>query len=122
MHVTLDVFSGRPNPSWELSQEHRSEFLTKISNLKTKEHFQFDSSKYELGYSGIILEEADTTHKTKRFEIYNGIINVVENDSSYALEDTGYGIEKWVLQTAPDSIDELVKYIKQEIENRVAKS
>ena len=27
MHVTLDIFSGRPNPRWELSQEQTSQFL-----------------------------------------------------------------------------------------------
>ena len=123
MHVKLDVFSGRPNPSWELSQEHSSEFLKKISKLKTKENFQFDSSKYELGYRGFIVEEeANLAQKSRRFEIYNGIVNVVENNSSYTLEDKGYSIERWLLQTAPNSLDELVKYAKQEIENKIAKS
>jgi hypothetical protein len=121
MHVTLEVFSGRPNPSWELSQEQISEFLKKTLKLKTKENFQFDS-KYELGYRGFIVEEKNFAQKSRRFEVYNGVVNVVENNSSYTLEDKEYSIERWLLQTAPNNLDDLVKYVKQEIENKIAKS
>jgi hypothetical protein len=124
MHVVLDIFSGRPNPSWELSQEQSSEFLKKISKLKTKENFHADSSKYELGYRGFIVEEeANFAQKSRRFEAYNGIINVVENNSSYALEDKGYSVERWLLQTAHNNVDDnLLNYVKQEIENKIEKS
>lgn len=123
MNVMLDIFSGRPNPSWKLSQEQSSEFLKKISKLTTKENFRADSSKYELGYRGFIVEEeANFAQKSRKFEVYNGIVNVVENESSYALEDKGYSIETWLLQTAPNNLDELVKYVKQEIENKIGKS
>lgn len=122
MHVTLDIFSGRPNPSWDLSQEQSSEFSTKILKLKTKENFHVDSSKYELGYRGFIVEEANFAQKSRRFEVFNGIVNVVENFSSDMLEDKECSIEKWLLQTAPDELDDLIKYVEQEIENKIAKS
>lgn len=118
----LDVFSGRPNPSWELSPEQGPEFLKKILQLKTKDNSQFDSEKGELGYRGFIVEETNSAQKSRRFEVYNGMVNVIENNSSYVLEDKGYSIERWLLQTAPNSLDELVKYVKQEIENKIAKS
>jgi hypothetical protein len=118
MHVTLDIFSGRPNPRWELSQEQSSEFLKKISKLETKENFQDGSDKDGLGYRGVLVEEENVAQKSRKFEVYSGIVNVVENDSSYALDDKGYGIERWLLQTAPNNLDDLVKYVKQEIENR----
>jgi len=57
MHVMLDVFSGRPNPSWELSPKEGSEFLKKILQLKTKDIFQFDSGKGDFGSRGFIVEE-----------------------------------------------------------------
>ena len=123
MHVTLDIFSGRPNPGWELSQEQSSEFLKKISKLESKENFHADSGKYSgLGYRGFLVEEENSAQKSRRFEVYNGIVNVVENNSSYALEDKGYSVESWLLQTAPNNLDELVKYARQEIESKMAKS
>lgn len=123
MHVTLDIFSGRPNPSWELNQKQASLFLKEISNLKTTVKFH-DSSKYGLGYRGFIVEEeANFAQKPRRFEVYNGIVNVVEKDSSYALEDKGHSVERWLLQTAPNNVDDKVlKYVKQQVENRIAKS
>ena len=118
MHATLDIYSGRPNPSWELSQQQSSEFLKKISKLETKENFQADPGKYRLGYRGFIVEEENIARKFRKFEVYSGIVNVVENDTSYALDDRGYGIERWLLQTAPNNLHDLVEYIKKEIENK----
>jgi hypothetical protein len=122
MHVTLDIFSGRPNPTWELSQEQTSQFLKKILKLKTKENLHVNSSNSELGYRGFIIEETNFEQKLRRFYVYNGIVNVVENNSSYALEDNEYSIERWLLQTSPKYLDEIVEYVKQEIEKKIVKS
>jgi hypothetical protein len=122
MHVTLDIFSGRPNPTWELSQEQTSQFLKKILKLKTKENLHVNSSNSELGYRGFIIEETNFEQKLRRFYVYNGIVNVVENNSSYALEDKEYSIERWLLQTSPKYLDEIVEYVKQEIEKKIVKS
>jgi hypothetical protein len=122
MHVTLDIFSGRPNPTWELSQEQTSQFLKKILKLKTKENLHVNSSNSELGYRGFIIEETNFEQKLRRFYVYNGIVNVVENNSSYALEDNEYSIERWLLQTSPNYLDEIVEYVKQEIEKKIVKS
>jgi hypothetical protein len=71
MHITLDIFSGRPNPRWELSQEQSSEFLKKISTLETKENFEADSGKYGLGYRGFLVEEENVAQKSRKFEVYS---------------------------------------------------
>ena len=123
MHVILDIFSGQPNPRWELSQEQTSQFLKKIMKLQTKENYHADSSKNELGYRGFIVEEANFAQKLRRFYIYNGIVNVIENNSSYALEDKEYSIERWLLQTAPNDLgEEVIEYVRQEIEKKIIKS
>jgi hypothetical protein len=58
MHVILDIFSGRPNPSWQLSPEQESELCKIISQLKTKK--RLDGSNIEsslgLGYRGLTVE------------------------------------------------------------------
>ncbi len=120
MHVTLDIFSGRPNPRWELSQEQTSQFLKQILKLKNKENFHADSSKDDLGYRGFIAEEENFEQKIRRFSVYNGIVNVVENNnSSYQLEDKEHSIERWLLQTAPKDLGEqIIEYVKQEIEKK----
>lgn len=119
--VILDIFSGRPNPRWKLSQKDTSEFLNKVHNLKLTEDIHNELNKDELGYRGFIVEEKNFTEKL-RYHVYNGIVNVVENQSSYALEDKEYTIEEWLLQTIPNDLDEIVKYVKQEIEKKMGKS
>jgi hypothetical protein len=114
VRVTLDIFSGRPNPSWELSQSQNYEFLKQISKLESGANLQFDSSKYSLGYRGFIVEEERTSF-VRRVEAYQGIVKVVENDSTYTLEDKEYSIEMWLLQTTPQGLSDIVKYVKQEL-------
>jgi hypothetical protein len=113
MHVILDIFSGMPNPNWDLSQQQRDEFLKKINTLPTTtDKFQNDSG---LGYRGFIVEE-----KLKHFEVKDGLVKVVENNNIvHMLEDKEYNIEIWLLDTAPDNIDHsLLKMVKEQIEER----
>lgn len=114
MHVILDIFSGMPNPNWDLSQQQRDEFLKKISLLPTTEKFQNDNG---LDYRGFIVEE-----KLKRFEVKDGLVKVVQNNTVYMLEDKEYNIELWLLDTAPNNIDQsLLKMVKEKIEERKRK-
>lgn len=114
MHVILDIFSGMPNPNWDLSQQQRDEFLKKIYLLPTTEKFQNDSG---LDYRGFIVEE-----KLKRFEVKDGLVKVVQNNTGYMLEDKEYDIEMWLLDTAPNNIDHsLLKMVKEKIEERKRK-
>ncbi len=119
-NVTLDVFSGRPNPTWALTKEPTLLFLNKISEIKpTTENIQSYPEKI-LGYRGFIVDQ--TTNKdltSKRFEIYNGAIKVLSDSSSYFLKDKDFQIEKWLLQTAYNHIDnDTFNFVKEKMANR----
>ena len=69
MSVTLDTFSGNPNPTWKLSKQEQEEFLRKLDRLRKINKIQkFDG----LGYRGMIIEMDNEI--TRRYEIKNGII------------------------------------------------
>ena len=111
MHVILDIFSGMPNPNWDLSEQQRDEFLKKISTLPTTHKSQNDNG---LGYRGFIVED-----KLKQFEIKDGLVKVSQNNTVNILEDKEYNIEIWLLDTSPNNIDpSLLKMIKESIEER----
>jgi hypothetical protein len=119
-NVTLDVFSGRPNPTWALTKEQTLLFLNKISEIKpTTENIQSYPKKI-LGYRGFIVDQITNKDLTsKGFEIYNGAIKVLSNSSSYFLKDNNFQLEKWLLQTAYDHIDnDTFNFIKEDIVNR----
>jgi hypothetical protein len=74
--IELDVFSGRPNPSWELNPSESGELLKELSPLpevdKNKAEF-FDG----LGYRGFIIsvQAADkATSSPAIYRIYKGFI------------------------------------------------
>ena len=119
-NVTLDVFSGRPNPTWPLTKEQSILFLNNISEIKpTTENMQNYPEKI-LGYRGFIVDEkGDKDLPLKRFEIYNGAIKVFSNNVSYILKDKDFQIENWLLQTAYNHIDnDTFNFVKEDIANR----
>ncbi len=119
MFVILDVFSGRPNPKWELPSQVRSEFLQKISELEPYEKVRQGDG---LGYRGlIIIEKLSLGTKEIRYEVSNGTIQVIkDNKLSVTLHDQNYEIEKWLISIAPNSIDQnLLTTIKNKINSRI---
>jgi hypothetical protein len=76
--VELDVFSGRPNPSWELDPSESRELLKQLSPLP-----EADKNKAEfndgLGYRGFIITivEADKTNSIPAiYRVYKGSVLV----------------------------------------------
>ena len=119
-NVTLDIFSGRPNPTWALTKEQALFFLNNVSqNKPTTENLQNYPEKI-LGYRGFIVDEKTNKDLTlKNLNIYNGVIKVVSNDSFYFLKDKDFQLEKWLLQTASNYIDnDTFKFVKEDIANR----
>jgi hypothetical protein len=58
LRVTVDMFSGRPNPSWEVTGSHAARLLTAIAESRaalTAVHEGFDG----LGVRGVIVELRD---------------------------------------------------------------
>lgn len=52
MIITLDVFSGRPNPSWKLSPQNAKAFLERFANKSVADANEVDNV---LGYRGVIV-------------------------------------------------------------------
>jgi len=119
-NVTLDVFSGRPNPTWTLTKEQGLFFINNVSQIKpTTENLQNYTEKI-LGYRSFVVDEiGDKDLPLKRFEIYNGAIKVVSDNVYYILKDKDFQLEKWLLQTAYNHIgNSTFNFVKEDIANR----
>jgi hypothetical protein len=122
MNVELNIFSGNPNPEWNLSTNQVSELLTKISSLNYTERSPVDKG---LGYNGFTIlrtEKSADSQWPKRIEIKDGIIYVYYDNDRYAhLIDPERTIELWLLNTAPNSVSSmLLKKIENDIKGAKA--
>jgi hypothetical protein len=124
LEVTLDVYSGNPNPSWEMPPEKVKEFF-EIEGWKELMNPEDYGLSLELGYRGFIisvLSEEDAgnislptsqpktksdistakeSHLPRIFRIYGSKVSNGQNKnfkSSLSLEEVQEK-EKWLLQT-----------------------
>jgi hypothetical protein len=102
MIVEMDIFSGRPNPSWELSPEQTLEFQRQVAalNHRTPPAPVFDG----LGYRGLIVR--DPSYPGWFLKVAFGRILEVKEGVEYGCRDEGRALEKWLVATAKGKIDE----------------
>ena len=103
MQVELDVFSGRSNPTWPLNDEKGREFLSKFKSLVPSDS---QTPLYDgLGYRGF---NVTGFQDYDQLTIWNGIVRVRRGEKTYYWRDQRKSLEKLLLETAKDHIDERV--------------
>ncbi|KAB8139820.1 hypothetical protein F8S13_26695 [Chloroflexia bacterium SDU3-3] len=91
-YVTLDIFSGRPNPRWQIDDAETSAILAQLAQLVPASKGFTPINK--LGYRGFIVELPDSaTGETSTISVYRqsvvqhgGGVAVVYDDPSSAIE------------------------------------
>ena len=95
--IELDVFSGRPNPSWELTASESGELLKQLSPLPEADKTQ--APFYDgLGYRGFIISVpgADTANSSPAIiRIFKG--TVLMNDQLFSDRNS---VEKKLIEQA----------------------
>ncbi len=118
IRVELDIFSGRPNPSWELSAEDVSELAGRITNLTPASR---SSVMGGLGYRGFVISNPGKIEGLPiQIRVYNGTITITENELTSYYEDMN-NIESWFLEQAQkrgygDIIGEGIKNNRRKIQ------
>ena len=102
LKVTVDLFSGRPNPSWIMNDRRGEDLLKKIA--KTPKIMAKPNSGYEgLGFRGITIELLDDEKADKMPSIFT-IANGVSRDQETSI------------QVAREIIDQMTEYEKFSME------
>ena len=57
LRITVDIFSGRPNPIVELDGKKARDFLERAKPAKALKRGAMPSPEYRLGYRGLIVEQ-----------------------------------------------------------------
>lgn len=94
MRVELDIFSGRPNPSWELTNEEASHLATRLAGLPTAAP---EFAPPALGYRGLVIFNPEgISGLPSQFRIYKGNMTIDDPESKYYRDSNE--IERWLLE------------------------
>ncbi len=107
--VTLDIFSGRPNPTWELTDEQANQLKDKIYGLTEKALLKTPGIYYGLGYRGFIIETLGDKNLPNEMIVNANLVDLGWTRESYI--DKNHEIELWLLETAGELIDDEIKSV-----------
>lgn len=109
--VELDVFSGQPNPTWNLSASQCAEVEQHINQLPETASESLQSPP-ALGYRGLIIRYANQQGARESIRIYRGIAQ----SERLQLQDPDRNLEKWLLSTGQDLVDSTMqRYLQTEL-------
>lgn len=114
--VTLQIYSGRENPKWNLSGRQINELLALLDNLSKSQPVAFNDG---LGYTGFRVAWNENGTKAKREIIaYRGQVLYRKDNSKEYFTDPERSLEKFLLKTG-DSTPGVKrnKRIEQEIQS-----
>ncbi|GAB3956982.1 hypothetical protein GCM10028805_48400 [Spirosoma harenae] len=94
--VELDAFSGKPNPTWTLSEAESAEFIAAVKSLPT---ISDSTQTNKLGYRGFLLSTSKGADGLpSRIRVYRKIIRV-ESTPPQSFQDIN-GLERRLKQQA----------------------
>ena len=97
MQVTLDVFSGRPNPSWILSADEAQELARRLHGLPSAVQLPREG---DLGYRGFRIVTTPQRSKLPTEIAVGQNLVTVRDDSGTRHYTDANGIELWLLEQA----------------------
>ena len=110
--ATLHVFSGRRNPSWELSPDEAVELAQCLAVLQQTISVSAPDPP-ALGYCGFRVESADEGIDTEPLVVYQRVVR----RGRVTWHDPDRTLERWLLHTAKEQLDLPIQdFILQELD------
>jgi hypothetical protein len=114
LEITVDVFSGRPNPQWTLGEQESEELRRRLRQLPAAPGGSSPGAP-PLGYRGIRVETPDASKETGwngPYTVHGGVVDC----PSGRFSDPERTLERWLLDTASPSLEApLRSYIMAEL-------
>lgn len=117
--VTLDIFSGRPNPSWVLPDKHSSELSERISSITQLTTEKPSGALGTLGYRGFVVHHSPSAaapHMLSTFHVHEGIVD--QGLQAPSLVAGNRELESWLLSSAGKALDNKVRPVVEEAISR----
>jgi hypothetical protein len=111
--ITIDVFSGRTNPTWNLSSEEVKTLQEMLDSLSSAESTRPRPDR--LGYRSIIVD-LEKDNSTDRLFVYEGQVEWETTSGARFYSDPDRALERWLLSTGQRHIEpDLYETIEREI-------
>jgi len=107
--VTLNVFSGRPNPVWVVPDEAADEFNSRVNAITSNTRLKPTGLSGGLGYRGFLVRRDDEPQASY---VHDGIVDSGQTGPSVVANDRE--LERWLLSTAGESINAEVRDLVSE--------
>jgi hypothetical protein len=105
--VTLDIYSGRPNPTWQLTEQQEDELAEKLSSARTLTAQRPSGVFGGLGYRGfLVTRSADDPRGPLRITAHEGILD--HGATAPNLTDE-IGLESWLAGVGNFQLPETVR-------------
>lgn len=88
----LDIFSGRPNPMWNLSDDEIEKLKTNLKDLPSAK----PRKRFGMGYRGFIILNNAVADFPLKVEINDGVLAILDEERLVYKEDANR-IEEWLL-------------------------
>ncbi|MBH1935243.1 hypothetical protein I5Q34_13325 [Streptomyces sp. AV19] len=98
MLVELDLYSGRPNPRWQLDSRAAGEFRTMTDSLAAADAARPPLPAPGLGYRGFTVVDGDRTVR-----VFGGRVELGADQRA----DPGRTVERWLLDRLPPPLSHL---------------
>lgn len=114
VEVTLQVFSGRPDPKWLLSEAQVDELKAKLNSLPSADAAE-PKVPPGLGYRGVRVTNASKVSLLpERIIAYSGVLAITHKGTTIYRQDVQHA-EEWLLHQAQELgyggiIDEALRY------------
>jgi hypothetical protein len=115
MKIELDIFSGRENPTWNLSPREADVFVEKFRSLPK---MRSEPPRWNgLGYRGIIVRDGlNDDEDISEIKVYNEVVRVISDKEPSNYLDAGRALELWLMKTGKRHIgDQLYESVLAEI-------
>jgi len=102
--VIASIYSGKPDPRWEITERQADHFMGLWHEALLSDIEVIIPSKS--GYKGIRMLAGE-----QQFLIYQELITCIEKKIRISKKDQQRTIEKFLLNTAPEQIQQLLKQL-----------
>uniref|UniRef100_A0A7S4I245 Uncharacterized protein n=1 Tax=Vannella robusta TaxID=1487602 RepID=A0A7S4I245_9EUKA len=120
--VNVCMFSGRPDPWWELSESESDKIMQELQRERPKAEKL--SARNFLGYRGVEVFDRQDPCRFDRAVVYDGVIEYCKGDETSLFIDEGSSLEEYLLNSAPSPAEfseELKHMALQDVQKNVHK-